>query len=66
MTWKHVACVIGALALPVICGLSSVCGHEALKEIITLSVLVVGAIMGHARSEAETTQKAVKPPESAS
>lgn len=53
MSWRHVACIIGALALPVVCGLSSVCGANALKEIIGLSSLVIAAVMGNATTSRE-------------
>lgn len=49
MTWRHVACVIAAIALPVVCGLSTVCGRESLTDIIHLSGLVIAAVMGHAK-----------------
>lgn len=56
MTWRHVACIVGALCLPVLCGLSSTCGTASLKDIIGLSGLVIAAVMGNA-----TTTTSPKP-----
>lgn len=50
MTWKHVACIIAALALPVVCGVSATCAAQALKEVIGLSSIVVAGILGNAMS----------------
>ena len=48
MTWRHVACIIAALALPVVCGFSSRCSVDALEKIIGLSSIVVAGVLGNA------------------
>jgi hypothetical protein len=53
MTWKHVACIIAALMLPVVCGLSATCAATALKEVIGLSSIVVAGILGNAMNNAK-------------
>jgi hypothetical protein len=45
----HGACIIAALAMPVLCGFSHTC-IESLKEVIGLSGLVIAAVMGNASS----------------
>jgi hypothetical protein len=52
MTWRHVAALLGALALPVVCGFSRVCSAESMERIIGLSMIVVAGIMGNANSGA--------------
>lgn len=55
MTWKHVACIIAALMLPVVCGLSAQCSAQALKEVIGLSSIVVAGVLGNAMSGGRPT-----------
>lgn len=50
MTWRHVAVITAALALPVICGFSQACSGAALKEVIGLSMAVVVGALGNASS----------------
>jgi hypothetical protein len=58
VTWKHVTALIGALALPVICGLSPTCSASSFKDVIGLSMIVVAGIMGNANSSTTTTATA--------
>lgn len=50
MTWRHVAGLIAALMLPVICGLSATCSAASLKDVIGLSLVVAGGILGNANA----------------
>lgn len=54
MTWRHVMCVVAALALPVVCGLSATCAAVAFKEVVSLSSIVVAGVLGNAMQADKT------------
>ena len=58
MTWKHVATLMGALALPVVCGLSRVCSSDSMERIIGLSMIVVAGVLGNANSSGAVSASA--------
>jgi hypothetical protein len=57
MTWRHVACIIAACALPVVCGFSAQCSATSLKEVIGLSSIVVAGILGNAMQSKSESPK---------
>jgi hypothetical protein len=57
MTWKHIAGLVAALALPVICGVSQTCAATSLKDVIGLSLVVAGGILGNANSNGNGGRK---------
>ncbi len=58
MSWRHIAGLIAALALPVICGLSPNCSATSLKDIISLSMVVAAGIVGNANASGTATATA--------
>lgn len=62
MTWKHVACIVAALLLPVICGFSPTCSATSLKEVIGLSSIVVAGVLGNAMTTSATATKTKETP----
>lgn len=58
MTWKHIAGLIGALVLPVVCGLSGTCSAESMDKVIGLSMVVAAGILGNANNQGAVTAPA--------
>lgn len=57
----HGACIIAALVMPVLCGLSHTC-QDSIKEVIGLSGLVIAAVMGNASNNREIRTTTNNPP----
>lgn len=57
MTWKHVAGLALALAVPVICILSPSCATSGLSEVKDLSLVIAGGILGNAQMTRAGTDK---------
>ena len=57
VTWKHVAGLALALAVPVICILSPTCATAGLKDVMSLSLVVAGGVLGNAQRASEHKDK---------
>lgn len=58
MTWKHVAGLALALMVPVICILSPSCATAGLKDVMSLSLVVAGGVLGNAQRSSSDKDKA--------
>lgn len=58
LTWKHVAGLALALAVPVICILSPTCAAAGLKDVMSLSLVVAGGVLGNAQRASDKDKPA--------